>query len=73
MKRLMIKLTPEQEAGIREAFGFDSERACNILQFELDDREIEAIRAGMSTCPVPPYLVVPSVGDAQIEGPVSFS
>ena len=73
MKRLMIRLTPEQEAGIREVFGFDAERQCSILQLELDDREIEAIRTGNSTCPVPPYLVVPSVGDAQIEGPVSFS
>jgi hypothetical protein len=71
MKKLMIKLTPEQEAGIREAFGFSSERACRILQFELDDREVEAIRTGNSTCPVPPYLVIPSV-DTPVRAPVSL-
>lgn len=71
MKKLLIRLTPEQEAGIREAFGFEPDRVCKILQFELDDREIEAIRTGNSTCPVPPYLVVPGV-DVAAEGPVSF-
>lgn len=72
MKRLMIKLTPEQEAGIREAFGFAPERECKILQFELDESELEAIRSGESTCPFPPYLAVPPVVDTAVEGPVSF-
>ena len=71
MKRLMIRLTPEQEAGIREAFGFNPERECRILQFELDEREIEALRTGSSTCPVPPYLVIPSV-DTPVAAPVSL-
>lgn len=72
MKTLMIKLTPEQEAGIREAFGFETERECKILQFELDEREIKAIRDGDPTCPLPPYLVIPSV-DTPVNGPVAFS
>lgn len=72
MKRLMIRLTPEQEAGIREAFGFTPERECKVLQFELEDQEIEAIRTGDRTCPVPPYLAVPPVVDTAAEGPVSF-
>ncbi|MBU7016837.1 MAG: hypothetical protein HXS44_04965 [Theionarchaea archaeon] len=71
MKRLMIRLTPEQEAGIREAFGFDQERACNILQFELDDAEIENIREGDVSRPLPPYLIVPPA-DGGFEGAVSF-
>ena len=71
MKRLMIRLTPEQEAGIREAFGFDSERACNILQFELDDAEIENIRENDVSRPLPPYLIVPPA-DGGFEGAVSF-
>lgn len=71
MKRLLIKLTPEQEAGIREAFGFGSERACKFLQFELDDREVESIRANSSSRPVPPYLIIPPV-DVIAEQPVSF-
>ena len=71
MKRLMIRLTPEQEAGIREAFGFDAERECSILQFELDDREITSIRDGDVSRPVPPYLIIPPV-DGGFEGAVSF-
>jgi hypothetical protein len=71
MKRLMIRLTPEQEAGVRDAFGFGPERQCRILQFELDEREIEALRTGNSTCPVPPYLVIPPI-DTPAEAAVSL-
>lgn len=72
MKKLMIRLTPEQEAGMRKAFGFGPDRECKVLQLELDDREIDAIRAGSPVCPVPPYVYVPPAVDAAAEGPVAL-
>jgi hypothetical protein len=71
MKRLMVRLTPEQEVGIRKAFGFSPEKECRILQFELSEREIRCIREGDTSRPVPPYLIIPPV-DRGFEGPVSF-
>lgn len=68
----MIRLTPEQEAGIREAFGFEPDRECKVLQFELDEREIEAIKSDSSSGPVPPYLYVPPPVEMTTEGPVAL-
>ncbi|MGD2249255.1 MAG: hypothetical protein PVF58_12685 [Candidatus Methanofastidiosia archaeon] len=72
MKKLMIRLTPEQEAGIREAFGFGPDRECKVLQLELDDREIDAIRSDSPSRPVPPYLYVPPPAEMTAEGPVAL-
>ena len=49
MKKLVIKLTPEQEDGIREVLGLDRAVTCGMVQVKLEDRDIEMIKAGHKT------------------------
>lgn len=72
MKKLVIKLTPEQQEDIRKVFGIESKRECKYLQIGLEKEIIESIRSCREPpSPVPPYLVVPSI-DEPIKETVSL-
>lgn len=62
MKKLVLKLTPEQEEGIYKALGIEHPQDCGFLQVVLDEKDIELIKSGRKT-EVLVYLLPPEIPD----------